>query len=439
VTDVLERTAPSTAPIAPQRTGPRDRFDLSGAGRVLLAVLAASAGAIHFAMVPSHMESSAVEGLGFALVAWIQVVTAVLVFTRPSRGLLRFTMFSTVVFLGIWAISRTYGLPFGEHGGHPHTADFVDLAAVGIEIALVVLAGMWLARPELGRDWSRGDLLAGAVVPLAVVAIATAAIASPSARNHAHITHAGDVTAAGVSSDGHIHGIGAAAGVAVDDKGLSALHNGHQHGTAPEVKLDPATQTALSQQLNQLSALVARYPNIAAAEAAGYRRAGPFSPGLGTHYGGFGRSFPEDVVQGVDGPLTPMLVFDGTAPDSPIAGFMLLTYQGDVNNPPEGFVGPNDHWHYHTNTCIVYKNGVIEAPLGADRDITLADCRAVGGQMINVTTNMVHVWTVPGYESPDGVFAEINPKITCPDGTYYTVKAGTTADFGVNRCKSASA
>jgi hypothetical protein len=33
---------------------------------------------------------------------------------------------------------------------------------------------------------------------------------------------------------------------------------------------------------------------------------------------------------------------------------------------------------------------------------------------------MVHVWTVPGYESDRGIFTEINPAITCPDGTYYT-------------------
>jgi hypothetical protein len=33
---------------------------------------------------------------------------------------------------------------------------------------------------------------------------------------------------------------------------------------------------------------------------------------------------------------------------------------------------------------------------------------------------MVHVWTVPGYESDTGVFSEVSPALTCPDGTYYT-------------------
>ena len=444
MTDVLERTIASTTPHTADPIARRRPFDLSVAGRVMLASLAASAGAIHFAMVPSHTADSVTEGMGFALVAWIQVVTAVLLLTRASRGLLRFTMLSNVAFLGVWAISRTYGLPFGAHAWHPHDASFVDLVCVGLEVALVLAAGMWLSRPSLGRDWSASRLLAAAVVPIAVVGLATAAIASPSARNHAHDSHGGhgDTVAAGspVAADGHVHGgtAGASAAAAsVDDKGLSKLENGHQHG-AGEVKLDPVTQAALSQQLNQLSTLVTKYPTIAAAEAAGYRRAGPFTPGLGTHYGGLGnRNMADDTIQGVDGPMYPMLVFDGTDPQSPIAGFMFLSLKGGADTPPDGFIGPNDHWHFHTNACIVTRNGVIEAPLGADRDINVLDCRKVGGQLITTTTNMVHVWTVPGSESSRGVFSEINPKITCPDGSYRTV--ADAVDFGINMCKSARA
>ena len=48
-------------------------------------------------------------------------------------------------------------------------------------------------------------------------------------------------------------------------------------------------------------------------------------------------------------------------------------------------------------------------------------CTDVGGSWIDYTGYMVHVWNVPGYESPDGMFSELNPALTCPDGTYYTV------------------
>jgi len=62
---------------------------LSVAGRVLLAVLLGAAGAIHLAMVPSHMDSSTVEGIGFALAGWFQIGLALWVLSRPSRSALR--------------------------------------------------------------------------------------------------------------------------------------------------------------------------------------------------------------------------------------------------------------------------------------------------------------------------------------------------------------
>ena len=33
---------------------------------------------------------------------------------------------------------------------------------------------------------------------------------------------------------------------------------------------------------------------------------------------------------------------------------------------------------------------------------------------------MVHVWTIPGYESIRGVFSDVNPVIACTDGNYFT-------------------
>jgi hypothetical protein len=64
----------------------------------------------------------------------------------------------------------------------------------------------------------------------------------------------------------------------------------------------------------------------------------------------------------------------------------------------------------------------IRTPFGADLNgVTDAMCEAEGGSMIDFTGYMVHVWTVPGYESDMGTFSDLNPKIKCPDGTYYTV------------------
>jgi hypothetical protein len=41
--------------------------------------------------------------------------------------------------------------------------------------------------------------------------------------------------------------------------------------------------------------------------------------------------------------------------------------------------------------------------------------------LLPVTGYMLHVWNVPGWETPDGVFGELNPRITCRDGTYHVI------------------
>ncbi len=64
----------------------------------------------------------------------------------------------------------------------------------------------------------------------------------------------------------------------------------------------------------------------------------------------------------------PTLIYDGIEPDSKLAGFMYNIFSVDTVNLPEGFVGPNDHWHYHTNVCIVSRpSGGIDAPSGPTR------------------------------------------------------------------------
>jgi hypothetical protein len=401
---------------------PDERAALSDAGRILLATLSGAAGVIHLVMAPDHYGESAVEGIGFLIAGWIQIAIAVLVVVRPSWALLRFTIGVNLVLAATWVISRVFGLPFGEHAWHAETVSSVDLTCVLVEVGLIAVCGALLARPTLGKDWDASKLVLSSIVPLGVVVLVSGVLVSPGARNHAHGSHGEHAAGGADHADGHGHAEGAE-----DDLGLAALQNGHQHDTGIE-EIDDETQTALSAQLNQTRVLVDKYPTVAAAEAAGYFRAGPFSPGLGAHYVGFRA---EDKLVSGDETLTPTIIYDGIEPDSPIAGFM---YQTSGADEPKGFVGPNDHWHYHTNTCIVFKNGRIEAPLGADdEDVTQADCDAVDGNLIENTGYMVHVWTVPGYESPRGVFSEVNPALTCPDGTYYTKPEGSDP-FAESNC-----
>jgi hypothetical protein len=282
---------------------------------------------------------------------------------------------------------------------------------------------------------SSGLALAGS---LGVLGLTSVAVASPAARDHASGSHGdhhgGEMAAAHDDGHGDEHAHGAAA--AEDDLGFAALSNGHQHdrGTEP---LSTDETVALAGQLASTATLVQQYPTIAAAEAAGWTRAGPFSPGLGTHYMSPRFAVNSDGLMDPADLQVPMLVFDGLDPDAKLAGFMYLAY--GTASEPEGFAGPNDHWHYHEHVCIATSpDGKITTPFGADLEgVTEQMCTDVGGAWIDNTGYMVHVWNVPGYESPDGVFTELNPRITCPDGTYHRIDIGDLGDKATT-CRSAA-
>ena len=400
--------------------------------RWILASFSAAAGIVHVVMAPSHFGASTLEGGGFLVAAWLQLALAVALVARPSRRVLQAVVVLNALLVLVWAVSRTAGLPFGGHADHPETVSFVDGSCVAFELLLVALAGVWLWRPEQLR-FKGGAFAVG--VPLAVFAVASAAIAQPEARDHSAHSHGGHTETAGGSVDGqggHVHGAEGES-AAADDKGLSLLTDGHQHSPGA-VELDDATQAELTAQLVETAELVRRYPTVAAAEAQGLRRQGPFTPGQGTYFTMQDDQADADGVLDEADLLTPIVIFDGSEPDAPIAGFM---YQVLGDEEPEGFAGPNDHWHRHTEVCMVtYADGPADVPFGADDSSTAPElCAEVGGEMLELTGWMVHVWTVPGYESDRGVFSEINSKLTCPDGTYYQIpwsEVGTQDSFCKN-------
>jgi hypothetical protein len=429
MTDLLNRptVAPGTdevvLPVADAPQPKRFDFDLSAASRIALAMLSGAAGLIHLVMVPGHMQESAIEGVLFALSGWIQIGLAVALATRPRRWLLTITIVVNLVFIGAWAISRIWGLPFGAHSGQPEAAAFADLTTVGFEAALVLLAGILLVRPSVGSKWSDSEFVFASIVPIAVIALTTGALMAPSTANHASAGHTHGANGEElVAADGHTHSTPTG-----EDNGFSALVNGQEHeGMAhthgPDVALTADEQAQLDTELTWTQPLIDRYPTLADAKAGGYSEAGPFSPGLGLHLmppidkmaiGGDGVFDTEAELQSA------YLIYDGIEDTSKLAGFMYMAV--GTQGEPQGFAGANDHWHFHTNTCVVFADGKVQSPLGADRSATQEQCSKFGGTLIENTGYMVHLWNVPGYENPDGMFGNLTPAITCPDGKYNTV------------------
>ena len=78
--------------------------------------------------------------------------------------------------------------------------------------------------------------------------------------------------------------------------------------------------------------------------AAGYIQVTPYVPGIGAHYLNIGR-----LTDGKFKPGEPeMLLYNGNEPTSELVG---LSYGVLGDDPPEGFVGPNDVWHVHPSLC----------------------------------------------------------------------------------------
>jgi hypothetical protein len=181
----------------------------------------------------------------------------------------------------------------------------------------------------------------------------------------------------------------------------------------PDKPLDRATHALLAAQLVAARAAAMQYPTVADATAAGYRLVGGgFGPGSGAHYigGGFSMNFD---------PSHPLaLIYDGISPTAPMVGLM---YYSVGALPPDGFAGPNDHWHRHSGVCLGNNADVLFPP---DSDVTEAQCAKAHGSYMRITGWMVHAWVVPGWESPKGVFSHENPDLPCADGTFHTDKIG---------------
>ena len=185
----------------------------------------------------------------------------------------------------------------------------------------------------------------------------------------------------------------------------------------PDAMLDVATRAALRDQLVAARAAAMQYPTAADATAAGYHLIAGFGPGSGAHYISFGGG----GMGTFDPSKPPTLIYDGTSPTSQVVGLMFL---GGGATAPEGFAGPNDHWHRHSNVCTTYGPTGVDVPFAPDSDVTEAQCKAVKGNFMKTTTWMVHAWVVPAWDSPSGVFSHENPILRCADGTFHTDKVG---------------
>jgi len=312
-------------------------------------------------------------------------------------------------------IAGAYGRDAGQSGAGgalsaTHVGRVLLIGGLGVSAlgAVLALAGPWLygtaGRPSVRRRVLR---VTAPIVSIALVGAGAGVVGST-------VLHAGATATPVLAATG--------TATAVVDPSASTNPDVAAAVGLPDQPLDQATRDGLAAQLTAARQAALRYPTVADAKRAGMYLAGGFAPGSGAHY-----MWTQGVLTGIrpDGTVDPSrpasFIYDGTSPTSRIVGLMYISLAAAA---PQGFAGPNDHWHRHFNTCVRFGNGLIDVPFPADADVTQAQCDAAHGQFMRQTVWMLHAWVVPGWESPQGVFSHANPDLRCADGTLDTDPQG---------------
>jgi hypothetical protein len=469
--EVPDRPEPPASP-GEGRTG--STTTVHDVARTVAAVAMLGAAIIHFAFAPDHMDEQTSHGAFFLGVGWLQLLVAgALAFRlRPQRAWLLGTAGLGIGVAAVWLLTRTAGLP-GEDTDAVGFADTlasvleVAAAALALSLAFGWLADRAVRRPSLALTGVPALALVGLVTASVVPSLGGGHGHGDGGAGGNDDGHAagGDHGAGGdMAADHHD---GAAAPADWDAQRIAALSGNlpddevarlrqanmdhlaeeirarsdelrslpeaereaiiadfvawsvdhaleaeappadgqatmHSHGiTQWQAITDPAEQVELQDQLEAAGTIIPEVRTAADAVDNGYVQVTPYVPGIGAHYLHIGR-----LTDGEFNPAEPeMLLYNGNEPTSELVG---LSYGMLAEEPPEGFVGPNDEWHVHPSLCII--GTMVVGP-----DSTPADmCASVGGRKgmgFDHPMWMGHLWQVPGWESPWGLFSGENPTI----------------------------
>ena len=79
------------------------------------------------------------------------------------------------------------------------------------------------------------------------------------------------------------------------------------------------------------------------------------------------------------------------------------------DGPPEGFAGPNNHWHRHNaNGGLCLQGGLV---IGSET-MSPQQCTSMGGRKEALDNLwMAHLWVVSSWDSAWGLFSPENPQL----------------------------
>lgn len=102
----------------------------------LAVVSSATAAGVHAALGPAHFAEQPLFGLFFAGAAALQLLWSLAVVLQPGRGAFVVGVAGNAAVLALWALTRTYGLPFGLMPA-PEAVGLWDLTCAAWELVVV--------------------------------------------------------------------------------------------------------------------------------------------------------------------------------------------------------------------------------------------------------------------------------------------------------------
>jgi hypothetical protein len=182
--------------------------------------------------------------------------------------------------------------------------------------------------------------------------------------------------------------------------GTTTPTTSHQHPPPPPagpVQLDDLPAN-VRDQVTAVRDWAMQYPTAQSSSAAGYSQITVFFHGIAAHYMNFG------LFDATFDPARPEVLLYGE--QGQLVGVNYIVYSG--SSPPAGYDGDDDHWHEHPTLCRSTSSGLIIA----GEETSAAACAAMGGtQMSFAGWYLLHVWCIPGWESPEGIFSHENSRV----------------------------
>jgi hypothetical protein len=376
------------------------------------AIMSLATAVIHFAVAGEHFQEYWVFGVFMLVVAWLQLMWAIVVALLPARPLLWAGAVLNAAVVVVYIVTRTVGDVIGPTPHEVETVGFGDGLCTVLE-AVVIAGCAWLLLARPAQQERPALLLAPVATGGVTAALLSVALVAggPEMVMSSPASAAVPATQSGAQPAMHMPGSAGSSPAASSVRLPTTSPAGDITMPNPRMQMAAGMKMASSractakptaQQQQAAVRLVnaswrgaRQYQSLAAARAAGYRPITPTGAPV-VHY--LNPSYYRNTFIGgpvLDTAQPQSLVYANTPHGAVLAAAMYITTPGGATPQPGGCL---TQWHLHTNLCFAGGLGVVGVVGGAHQS-----CPA--GSSKRVTPPMLHVWFVPIPGGPTAVDA----------------------------------